>query len=183
MKNKFGYTLIELIIVVGIISLILPGVVSVLFSTIRSYTEVLIIQEVKRSGDNIIDILDNKIRSQVWGIYSDSAALNEVCTTRSGSTTDDESAPGILYFRAANGNIFFFVVNNGVLQFSDNGTLVDLTNNKVAVTSFALSCFRRSQYNPPLVSILFTVSQQGSPTRAEEKSTMTYSTKIKLRQY
>lgn len=181
-RNRIGFTLVELLISIAIISLLLPGVVSVLFMTVRSYTRVLLVQEVKRAGDGVLDILGSRVRSDIWAIYSDPEATIEVCTNRSISTTPS-SAPSPLYFRRQNGTIFYFSVSNGELDFVDNGVTSALTNSKVAVSAFALSCLRTGSYSPPIIDISFAVSQAGSLTRSEEVTNLSYQTKIKLRQY
>ncbi|MFQ5452418.1 MAG: prepilin-type N-terminal cleavage/methylation domain-containing protein [Candidatus Paceibacterota bacterium] len=181
-SNTSAFTLIEVIIVVAIIALILPGAVSLFFANLRSHVQVLLLQEVKRNGDFILNTLEDKMRDDAWALYSDAGATIEVCTTRK-TLTSPISYSGTLYAREKDGTIFYFVDNSGVIEYTRNAATNALSNDKVAVTGFSVSCSRTSTFNPPTITVSFTVSQTGSSIRAEEKASLSYNARIKLRSY
>lgn len=182
MIKKASFTLIEMLIAISIISLLVPSLITLLFNNIRAYNRAIVVSQVKRTGDNIFDILNSRLRNQVWAIYSNEQATSEVCTTRSGDTTAS-TAVHPLYFRRENGEIFYFSQNGTILQLVDNLLTTPLTSDKVIVSNFSLSCTRQSAYNPPIIDVAFVVTQGSGQVLSEQQESMSYQTKIKMRQY
>lgn len=184
MGIKKGFTLIEVIVALGVLSLTLPVVFSLFLVNLQTRTKILILQQVKRNGDDALATIDSLVHTRAFALYSDAALTTEVCSTTSGSTTPTSS--NTVYMKDSSGNRFYFYLNNGQIA-SDSAVLspnpVYLTNNKVAVSSFVLTCDRTSTFSPPLVTISFQVSQLGSPLTREEKATLYYQTKTKLQNY
>lgn len=182
MKNKLGFTLLEVVVVIAIMGLTLPAVVSLFFASIRSQTKVLILQEVKRNGDSAFDTITTKLRNEVYSVYSDSSATTEVCSTRSSiSTPTTGSSP--LYFKTSDGTVFSFTLSDGAIIYTKGGVSTPLTTTKVTVPTFSITCARATSFSTPLVSIVFSVRHANSTTRSEEKANLDYQTKMKLRTY
>lgn len=182
--RKNGFTLIELMVVMGIIAFTLPVMFALFFQTLQSQAKVLILQEVKRNGDTTLDIIEDLVKSRAYAIYSDEGLTTEVCSTKTSSTTNTESSS--VYFQDSGGNEFHFALD-GTKIASYSAVLdpnpYDLTNDKVVVTGFQISCNRTSTLSPPIVSISFSVSNIAENTRQEQLATLDYRTKIKLRSY
>ena len=182
--KRSGFSLIELLVVIGIISFTLPVMFSLFFASLQSQTKVLILQEVKRNGDSALDIIGNLIKSRGYAIYSDQALTTEVCSTKTGTQTASSSAT--VYFTDPDGASFYFAPNGTkIASYSAiiNPNPYDLTNNRVVVSNFSISCNRTSSLSPPLVSISFSINQPTTDTRQEQRATLNYQTKIKLRSY
>lgn len=181
---KKGFTLIELIISLAVLALTLPVVFSLFLVNLQSRTKILILQQVKRNGDDALAIIENLVHTRAYALYSDANLTTEVCSTTSGSSTPTSSST--VYMKDSNGNRFYFYLTNGQMA-SDSAVISPnpayLTNSKVVVSNFSLSCDRSSTFSPPLVTISFQVSQLGSPQTREEKATLYYQTKTKLQNY
>lgn len=179
--NRFGFTILEMIVVLSIIGLLLPAVFSLFFSSLRAQSKVLILQQVKSNGDNALNVIESVTRQSGVSLHSDNppSITNQVCVNN-GTTY----SAGNIYVLDKNGDWFSFYLNNSAIA-SESGTIgvQDLTSDKVEITNFTLTCSRSSQTSPPLISISFTVSQTGSPGRQEQEATLNYQTKVKLRSY
>jgi prepilin-type N-terminal cleavage/methylation domain-containing protein len=183
-KNRNGFTLVELIVALSIVTLTLPVVFSLFLVNLQSRTKILILQQVKRNGDDALASIEQLVHTRASAIYSDAALTTEVCSTTSGTSTPTSSSN--VYMKDSGGNRFYFYLTNGQIA-SDSAVIspnpLYLTNNKVAVSNFSISCERTSSFSPPLVSISFQVSQLGTPATREEKATLYYQTKTKLQNY
>ena len=163
-KKKLGFTLIELILAMSVFAVTLPVVFGLFFLNLQTRTKVLILQQVKRNGDDALAIIDGMVHTRGYSIYSDQAM-----------TIKDPA-----------GTQFYFALDNGKIasySASMSPNPAYLTNSKVEVSSFSISCERSATFSPPLVSISFVVSQLGSPVRHEERASLNYQTKTKLQNY
>lgn len=183
-KMKQGFTLIELIVALGVLTLTLPVVFSLFLINLQSRTKILILQQVKRNGDDALANIEQLVHTRANALYSDAALTTEVCSTTSGTSTPTSS--NTVYMKDSSGNRFYFYLSNGQIA-SDSAVIspnpLFLTNTKVVVSNFSLSCERTSAFSPPLVNIAFQVSQLGTPATREERATLYYQTKTKLQNY
>ena len=184
---KSGFTLLETMIVIGIISLILPLIFSIVFSITRQQAKVYVLSTVKREGDNALSVIENLIRTNAIGIYSVQALSSKVCTTASYDGGNGSS----FYFSDKDGNWFNFktTTDTGLLKIASDSsvisTAIDLTSTKnTQISAFNISCDQTSSTSSPIISIQFTIAQkQTTSTRIEDLASLNYSTKIKLRSY
>ena len=167
-----GFTLVELVLVLGILGILLPAVFSLFVANLRAQTKVLILQDVKRNGDTALDTIEILVKAKAKSIEQQDGT--PVCTT-SGSTYS-----GDLYFVDDAGNRFMFNQSNNRIA-SESAATDYLTTNKVSVSSFEMSCDRSSLFVAPLISISFTIDQAQTTSRAEESASLQYQTKIRLR--
>lgn len=188
-KRNHGFTLIETIIVIGIISFILPIIFSIIFSITRQQAKVYILSTVKREGDNALNIIENAIRNNTISIHSDvPQPINKVCTGNSLQYPLTGTSNGSdFYFSDKYGQYFRFRLLNNEIASSSSiiNASVDLTSDaNTRITDFDINCKQTSTYTPPIVDIHFKIEQkQTSSTRAEDIASLDYSTKIKLRNY
>lgn len=186
-RKKQGFTIAELVIVIGVIAIAVPAVFGIFFSVLRAKAKVQILQEVKRNGDSAINTMKHLIQNNAVAIYSDTSLTNEVCSTK-GSLGTSSSASSPLYFKDSFGNYFYFGIDSNRIASNSAVSpppLAYLINNKATVSNFILSCNRPANldtYNAlPVVSISFTLTKAGAAGRQEERTSLTYSRKIKLR--
>lgn len=182
MKNKkLGFTLMETIIVLGLISLILPIIFTIVFSITRQQAKVYILSTIKREGDNALNVIENLIRNKAVAIYQDEELSNQVCIT---DGDNYESFNGTdFYFSDDSGQWFKFSRLNKKIASSSSNADIDLTSSSNSrITSFNINCQYISDTSKPVVGISFTIKQkQTQYLKTEEIASLNYSTKIKLR--
>lgn len=182
--SRKGFTLLELLVAIGVVTLLMPVLFSIFFATLQSQTAVAILSQVKRDGDGALSTLEYLIKNRAFAIYSDAGGTTEVCSTVSGFSTPTSSAT--VYFADSAGTLFSFALDgNRIASYSASisPNPAYLTSTKVVASNFSISCNRTSSFSPPIVSVSFTVANPASATRHEEKATLNYQTKIKLRSY
>jgi prepilin-type N-terminal cleavage/methylation domain-containing protein len=193
-QSKFGFTLIETIVVVAVIGLTLPVIFAIIFTLMRQQIKIYRLTQVKREGDYIINSLENTIRNRAVTIHSDQPSdANIVCsdTNYPASGTVDN-----LYFLDEDKQWFGYLFeNNSIASKSadlDNPPNIltfALTSSKILVdSSFSISCSRNTVYSAPSVMLGFDVCYDTGAgvctgTRPEEITSMHYQTRIKLRSY
>lgn len=176
-----GFTMIEMIIVIGIILITLPVIFGLFFVNFQAQSKVFILQEVKRNGDYSLNVMESLIKNRVHSIYSDQAMTSEVCSTKNSSGTQS-SHPGPIYFKDKDGKLLYFTLSSGRIASYSAAVSYNLTNSKVKASILTVKCSRTQTFSPPLVSVSFQIDQaQGA--RYEEIASLYYQTKIKLRNY
>jgi len=191
--GNYSFTLIELVVAIGVIAISLPIIFDLFFLTLQTRSKIYILQEIKRNGDYALNTMQNIIKHHVYAIYSDPELTIEVCSTKSKLDTPavfNPSASANLYFKDPYGNLFYFYTDDTEKKIASysaitNPNIQPLTGENVAVEpeNFILSCSRTSIFSPPIVTISFSISQANKPTHHEEKASLNYQTKIKLKNY
>ena len=177
LQNDKGFTLLESLVVVGVISIIIPALFALFFAHLRAQSKIYVLQEVKKNGDAALGTIETLVKENAISVHSASPPTsgNEVCATMSSYT-------GVLYFLDRNGSYFSFdQTNDKIASSSSVSSTVNLTSDKVKVSAFSLSCTRNSTYSEPLVSVSFTVTQAITATNPSETASLNYQTKMKLR--
>src|SRR3989338_7201680 len=64
-KNKKGFTLVELIIAIGILGLVMTLTVGVLVAVVKSNKKRLVVNEVNRNGDFVMRVLEERTRNSI----------------------------------------------------------------------------------------------------------------------
>lgn len=167
-----------MILVIAVIGLILPVLFNVIFTIVRQQVKIIALQEIKTQGDNALSSIETVIKSQAIGVYGESGLTTPHC-----SSTNDTYGPTDgtgFYFRDKNGRWFQYILGGSqtdpYIASAGSFTNTRLTNAKVRVSSFSISCRRTATYSAPIVTIGFTVTHK-------EGSSMSYNTRIKLRNY
>jgi prepilin-type N-terminal cleavage/methylation domain-containing protein len=184
--TRNGFTIVEMVVVIGVLSIIIPSIFAILFANIRARTKVHILQEVKTNGDNVLSTMEYLIKVDGVSLHSAVPATNDNKICDSPGTTYSER----IYIKDKNNNAFsFYVENDKIASAAAVGatpTIVPhyLTSDNVRITSFIFTCEGRAGINSPIMSVSYTVSQlNDTEKKAEEKASMNYRTKIKLRYY
>lgn len=186
--SKKSFTLIELVIVIGVIAISLPVIFGLFFISLQSQSKIYILQEVKRNGDYALNIMQATLK-QYAKIVTNSTYTTEVCPVIPANPTPTPSSNA--YFVDKFGKKFNYSLNLNkiasnspvVLQGGNDIQNWYLTNDKVKIDSLRFTCYKTNIFSPPIVSVSFTVSQAGTPARHEEKASLDYQTKIKLKSY
>ncbi len=179
-----GFTLLEVMIVLSVMAIIIPAMFTLYFASLRAQRKVMVIRDSKRNGDNALNTIETLIKQNAVSIHiaEPPSATNQICNSTTPSSSGQQ-----LFFKDKDGTWFSFLSSGDKIasysaSLSGNSTEY-LTNTKSLISSFTLSCDYVTNISPPLVSISFTIAQNGPTGRAEEVSLMNYQTKIKLRSY
>ena len=173
-KERLGFSLIEMLIVVGVFSVLAIIITQTLASSLRS----------SKKSDNL-----GKVRENV------EYAMNYIeRTLRTAKRLDFDDIPvGVPYDRCDDGdnNILYFYNGNGV---SENFTYIgsptyairyngsNITSNSIRVTAFSITCTSGISGEPDSVTITIT-AQDSSTTTSAESVKYTATTRISLRNY
>ncbi len=183
MKNthRRAFTILEMLIVVGIIGIILPTVFTIMFVIFRQQAKVLALREVARQGDLILNVMQTTIKNNAVGVHSSYPANtgNETCTLPSAIPVPMNP----LVFRDINDNSFYFPFGSSSISSTSSilAQPIRLNTNRVVISNFSMACNRTSTYSQPLITVGFDVSYNTSSTRTEDIATLRYETKIKMK--
>ena len=179
--NKKGYTLIEMIIVLAVISLLLPMIFSVMYVILRQQIKIYRVVETKREGDRIMLFIKEKVLREAYMIR-DSAGI-ERCILPNVPYSD---TPNLVFKKGPNATdaSFAFYLSGESIFFNDFITLnTPLNKSTVRITTFNVSCNKRTVDHSPLIDISFTIFYNDPTITAEEGNvSFPYRTKIRLRQ-
>ncbi len=190
LRSNIAFTLIEMVVVLGVISLALPVLFAIIFTILQQQAKIIRLQEVKKQGDFVLSTMENTIRNYAVSIHNTFPPdpENEICKTQG---LEETANP--MYFKDKTGAWFSYSLESDkIASGSSNPPNAggDLTTDKVKVSqngdNFFLSCVRKSAYSPPIISVNFKIEYNTAPTastRPEETASLTYQTKIKLRSY
>ncbi len=163
MKTK-GFTLIEMVVAIGILGTVGMVASLIFFSTLRGVAKTDITREVKQNGDYAITVMERMIRNAA-GIDS-----STVCNGTSLSS---------LKIQNTDGNSTTFSLVSGQIA---SGSGIFLTNPKVSVTNLVFTC-SRAVGKPDVINISFNAAQAGSAGGPEGLSSMNFQTTVSLRTY
>jgi len=182
MGIKKSFTLIEMIVVVGVVSITMPIIFSIIFLILRQQIQLYGLQEAKKQGDSAMVIMKGIIRNHAKSIYENQTdadnGTNAICENQtltslsSSYFRDDDSIPfGFALKPIALGNDY--IASYSAILTPD--TEIPLTNQKVIVTDFEMRCRRENIFSPPLVSINFNIKYAGFPNK------LNYRANVRLR--
>ena len=169
MVKQHGFTLVELLVSITLMAVIGVAINTIFITTLKSANKADIMKEIKQNGEYASTVMEQMIRNAQT--IQDVGGLG-VCTSAglSGSSirilnSDDHTST--------------FQLSAG--QISSTGGM--LTNNlKTSATNLIFTCSKIGNA-PPTVTFSFTISQLGTPAKAEEKATMNFRTTVSLRSY
>lgn len=186
MKIKKGFTFIEIIVVMAVIGLVLPALFAIIFSVLKQQNKIYHLSEVKRQGDGVLNSVENTVRNYAVKIYSDSSMTTPQCSTASSSYSNSS-----FYIQDKYGNRIKYYIDSNAHFASDSALLSKglvpdvylLTSDKVAVSNFSISCYRRGAFSLPVIAISYDLNYLSLSNSPEDAASLHYSTRIGLRNY
>ncbi len=169
-RKSPGYTLIETLIVFGIIGLVSVFGLNILTTILRGNSKTAVTTEIKQNGNYALDIMSYFVRN---------ALSVESCTSSSLSLRQWDNS--IVTFSllpkvdAISGRLNARIASNSsVLTNAD-------ANNGVSISGLSFTC---TNTTPPVVSISFQIAQSAFlPDRPELKGSVNFQTNVSLRTY
>lgn len=177
-----GFTLVEMIVITGIIAIVSVVVASTFFATLKGAAKTTITNSVKQNGDLALSVIENTIRSAVDVTASGTSCTSgfsgraSITLTNPNNTQTTLSCPVLPETRI------------GVLDIPPIPTPTTtnfLTSTAVMITSCSFSCTKQTGL-PAVVKIFFIVSQPITPgiTYApQERASIPFETSIVVRNF
>jgi type II secretory pathway pseudopilin PulG len=181
-NKSLSFTLIEMLVVIGVISLTLPAFFGIFFSLLRQQGKIYALSQVKREGDFASSTITNIIRNYGISIHS------SIPPDENNKINCPQSETQIInnYFLDKYGNYFRFYLESDYI--ASTSPIIDpsttrLTTDKVQITNFNLACTQTSPFSPPIIKLIFTVTYKTASNRPEDTASLTYQTQIKMKSY
>jgi prepilin-type N-terminal cleavage/methylation domain-containing protein len=165
--KKNGFTLIEMIVVVGILGIIAVVGSGTFFSILRGSTKTKTLQTVKQNGDYAISVMERMIRNA-------RVLINPTADSTVSSITIKNPDGGTTTF-SCGGNPAT-IASNGASLLSNEVKVNDCNN------IFNVSVGQPG-IKPPVVKINFSLSPVASLGRSEERAEVNFQTTVTLRNY
>ena len=190
-KRKFGFTVIELLVVSGIISLMTVVIAQVFFTTIRTNTKSEVLREVKQTGDRTLDTMTRMIQNASSIIINVSSCpekgepsviINELTLVNAdgGNTTFTcDASSGIARIASASGSLSTYLTGSTVTLL-DTAKTVSCSSGSTGALQF--SCTSLGSV-PSLVQVNFTLRQKSESTSAFDSATMSFQTTVTIRNW
>lgn len=184
---KKGFTLIEIIVVVGIISILIPTIFAVFFLIAQQNLRLARFSEVNRQGNFAINTIEDLILKNAVSIHSavpnNDANENKICDI----ATSSQLYIGDLYFKDKKGNHFYFDAIGTPAKIASQSSITnasaEIISPKVIVSNFSSKC-KSAGFSGALVNYSFDLcyNLNNSCGEASEKVSLHFGTTIFLRQ-
>lgn len=163
-KLKSGFTLIEILVVIGVLAIIVIVGSTSFFNLLKGSTKTRTANLVKQNGDYAMGVMTRMIRG-----------AREIVSDCPGSSSS------IQILNPDGKNTMFDCSDSAISSTSaTTGNQVPITSDQVEVDSCSFDCERASILEPDVVTIDFTLST-GDPTQPEEYATVNFKTTVVLR--
>lgn len=158
MKRSKGFTLIEILVVIGVLAIIVVVGSTSFFNLLKGSMKTRTINLVKQNGDYALAIMERMIRNAQKIDSACTSSMDEISITNpdGGSTT-------------------FSCTDNPISSNS-----AKLISDQITVNNCFFDCQEGGYFNPDVVTIDFTLST-GDPTQPEEYATINFKTTVVLR--
>ena len=181
-RNK-SFTLVELIVAVGVVALVLPAIFNIFFVIIRQQIVLTAYQDMKRQGDSIAKNIKYILQNRASQITDDTYLL-EVCPL---ITTPTPTYFPRIYIKDRDGNslsIYQDSLNSdkiaSLAALPNKKYFLNTTSVQISQTSpLAFSCYRVNDFTPASVSVRYTVEKSA----LFKSISLPYSFSVRLRNY
>lgn len=186
-SSKSGFTFIEMVVTIGVLTITLPALFSIIFSIMQQQTKIVRLSTIKREGDFILNTMKNTIRNRAYRLYSSSSGLELCDSSFTGTTSEDqivfEDADSIRFSYSVDG------ITKKLMVFDPDPISKPLTTTFVYIQNLEINCSRTSSFSAPTIIISYDICFKGSLancaaiTRGEETASLHYQTYITLRNF
>lgn len=164
MRRSKGFTLIEILVVIGVLAIIVVVGSTSFFNLLKGSTKTRTASLVKQNGDYALAVMERMIRS--GKIIKNTEVPPQEC--ESGMSKLKISNPD-------GGETEFSCTDNPISSNS-----AKLISDQITVNNCLFDCQEGGYFDPDVVTIDFTLST-GSPTQPEEFATLNFKTTVVLR--
>lgn len=164
-KTETGFTLVEILVVIGLLAIVVALGSNMFFTTLRGSTKSKTLTIVKQNGDYALSVMERLIRDSEKVILCE-AGMNELKVKRLDGSEIEFTCEG-------EGTADSLIASNSA----------NLTSSEVKVDSCSFDCFSQGDFYPQVVSIDFTLSQAVETTRLEEQAAVNFRTTVTTRNF
>lgn len=178
-SGEKGFTLMELVIVMGIFVVIGTIIITILSSTFQGNTKARVSTDITQNGNYVLNILSNLIlNSQKFQSITD---LSSVVTTTCSPTGTTGKTITVLDFE---GSTTTLTCNDGASSTytisSNSASLLDTSQVKLVQNSCLFTCTQADIYSLPRIDITFQL-HNAAGTIPEKQATSTFSNSFSIR--
>jgi prepilin-type N-terminal cleavage/methylation domain-containing protein len=166
-KNPKGYTLLELLTVIGILSVIGGIVVSIVFISLRGAKKSDLVEGLRQNGDTAMTQMIKQIR------YAKSLNTPASCVPSSNTSS--------ITITSLDTNTQTTFACSATTISSNSASLMD--TNTISVSACSFTCTQQTLNDPPSINIKFTLSPKTAGALAETKATIPFQSSVTLRNY
>jgi prepilin-type N-terminal cleavage/methylation domain-containing protein len=176
---KKGYTLIELVVVVGILVVISSLVTGILYTTLRSTTKTTVTTNVSQNGSYALSTITNIITSssEVLDVYNGEPGDFSDCT-------DSPQGSSIELQRLDGGITTLACTDDTIASKSAEGSFNLLNTEAVQTTAnCSFTCKQSTVYDTPVIEINFSLIDKSTSSFKEDQASADFNTSVVLRNY
>jgi len=175
-QRNSGFTLLEMIIAISIISIATVLITNVLFTTLKNNTKVELVKTLKQNGDFALSSIDLLIRnadsvastcSQAGTTLDSISIVNRELTTTSIECVDDNS---ILRIASVSGGITEYLTSDSIT----------ISGASCASSSLQFICYSTPDSDNK-INISFSLKQIGTPVEQVEIGSVSFQTSVNTR--
>ena len=186
--TRKSFTLMEMIVAVGVVGLILPAVFAIFFTIIRQQLVLISYQEMKQQGDSAERNIKNILQNRAAYITDSGYEATDVCPLPliptptifpdSNLFIKDRDGISIKLYKKTLPSIDTIASDSADIIPVPTKTYY-LTSQDVTISSLSFTCYRVNEFTPPIVSTTFTVQKSSVFTNIS----LPYSFNVRLRNY
>jgi len=159
-KHK-SFTLIELVVAVGVVGFILPTVFSIFFMIIRQQLVLVAYQDLKHQGDSVQRNIQNLLKNRATAVTLADHLTTGVCPLPLTPTPTYSPALSVAEKGGNFVDIAPLVLNEKSTTIASRSAVTEyqLSSESVSVTNFGYTCYRINTFSPEIVSVQFTMKK------------------------
>ena len=170
-KISKGFTLIEILVVIGLLGIIVAVGSNMFFTTLKSSTKSKILTVVKQNGDYALTIMERLIRDSEKVIVNSDGVLCEAGMNK------------LKVKRLDGSEIEFTCEGEGTAGSLIASNSARLTSPEVKIDNCSFDCFSQGEFYPQIVKINFTLSQLAETIRVEEQAIIDFEATVTTRNF
>lgn len=176
--NKKSFTLIEMIVVIGVIALLVPTIFAMTFALVRQQLVLYGYSEIKRQGTLVQQAIRNTISSRAMSVTDSTYTDTNICPPLTSPTPTSAQR---MYFQDANSDgISFFQELIEPYRFASfsasTGQTYYLTNSQITISDLSFTCYRTDESSSPFVYASYNTSK----TILDKTITLPFKVRVQL---
>ena len=175
-----AFTLIEIVVAVGVVGFILPAVFNIFFSMARQQLTLIALQEIKQQGDSAERNIKYLLQERAAYISDEGFVSTDICPIYPLPTP---TKADVLYIKDRDGNTITLsqttVNSKGTISSQSAEITHNLTSTDVSISNFAFTCKHINDFTPAIVSVSFVANKSAT----FKEVSLPYMFNVRLRNY